>query len=304
MPAPTGTSGRARRRRRRATTSPWSTPRPAPSARRPGSTSAAGCSTPRRRSASWSGRNLGGRFEGYYDNAEAEAERTRNGWYWSGDLVYRDEDGVFYFAGRSGDWLRVDSENFAAAPIERILQRWEPVTGRRRLPGARQPHRRPGDGRDRARGPAPRSTPTPSPRSWPTSPTSAPSGRRATCASSTPLPVTGNREDRQAAAASRSAGRPTTRSGTAPPHRHLRPVHRRRPRRAPPSSRPPAGPPSSGPDAAPGLGRRHRGAQVPEPDAGGGQSSFRMVPVPLATAMVARTGAESVTRNVWLGSAA
>ena len=75
------------------------------------------------------GRNLGNRFEGYYNNAEAEAERTRNGWYWSGDLVYRDEDGVFYFAGRSGDWLRVDSENFAAAPIERILQRYEPVQG-------------------------------------------------------------------------------------------------------------------------------------------------------------------------------
>ena len=75
------------------------------------------------------GRNLGNRFEGYYKNDEAEAERTRNGWYWSGDLVYRDEDGVFYFAGRSGDWLRVDSENFAAAPVERILQRYEPVQG-------------------------------------------------------------------------------------------------------------------------------------------------------------------------------
>ena len=32
-------------------------------------------------------------FEGYYNNPEAEAERTRNGWYWSGDLAYRDEDG-------------------------------------------------------------------------------------------------------------------------------------------------------------------------------------------------------------------
>src|SRR5581483_3755598 len=62
-------------------------------------------------------------FEGYYNNAEAEEARTRNGWYWSGDLGYRDEDGFFYFAGRSSDWLRVDSENFAAAPVERILFR-------------------------------------------------------------------------------------------------------------------------------------------------------------------------------------
>jgi fatty-acyl-CoA synthase len=63
------------------------------------------------------------RFEGYYNNDEANAERRRNGWYWSGDLGYRDEEGFFYFAGRGYDWLRVDGENFSAAPIERILQR-------------------------------------------------------------------------------------------------------------------------------------------------------------------------------------
>jgi fatty-acyl-CoA synthase len=62
-------------------------------------------------------------FEGYYNNEAANAERTRFGWYWTGDLGYRDESGFFYFAGRGGDWLRVDSENFAAAPIERILFR-------------------------------------------------------------------------------------------------------------------------------------------------------------------------------------
>ncbi len=45
------------------------------------------------------------------------------GWYWTGDLAYRDDAGFFYFAGRDHDWLRVDGENFASAPIERILQR-------------------------------------------------------------------------------------------------------------------------------------------------------------------------------------
>ncbi len=75
------------------------------------------------------GRNVVDRFEGYYKNPEAEAERTRNGWYWSGDLGYRDEDGVFYFAGRSGEWLRVDSENFATAPVERILGRFPGASG-------------------------------------------------------------------------------------------------------------------------------------------------------------------------------
>ncbi len=62
-------------------------------------------------------------FEGYYRNEEASAARLRRGWYWSGDLGYRDADGWFYFAGRDDDWLRVDSENFAAAPVEAILAR-------------------------------------------------------------------------------------------------------------------------------------------------------------------------------------
>lgn len=75
------------------------------------------------------GRNVVDRFEGYHRNPEADAERTRNGWYWSGDLGYVDERGIFYFAGRSGDWLRVDSENFAAAPVERILGRFPGATG-------------------------------------------------------------------------------------------------------------------------------------------------------------------------------
>jgi len=65
----------------------------------------------------------GAGFEGYWRNAEAEASRVRNGWYWTGDLAYRDEDDFFYFGGRDFDWLRVDGENFAAAPIEAILQR-------------------------------------------------------------------------------------------------------------------------------------------------------------------------------------
>ena len=66
----------------------------------------------------------GGIFEGYYNNPQATADRLRNGWYWTGDLAYVDAEGYYYFAGRSSDWLRVDSENFAAAPIENILHRF------------------------------------------------------------------------------------------------------------------------------------------------------------------------------------
>ncbi|MGV0852233.1 AMP-binding protein [Mycolicibacterium phlei] len=66
-------------------------------------------------------------FEGYYKNDEADAERTRNGWYWSGDLGYIDQAGFLYFAGRRGDWIRVDGENTSALAIERVLRRYRDV---------------------------------------------------------------------------------------------------------------------------------------------------------------------------------
>jgi fatty-acyl-CoA synthase len=64
-----------------------------------------------------------GPFEGYYENKEAMRQTTRQGWYWSGDLGYVDDDGWVYFAGRDSDWLRVDGENFTSAPIEAIIGR-------------------------------------------------------------------------------------------------------------------------------------------------------------------------------------
>ncbi|MEU6929192.1 AMP-binding protein [Streptomyces sp. 2RAF24] len=68
-------------------------------------------------------------FEGYWRNPEAQAARLRDGWYWTGDLFYRDADGFLYFAGRTDDRLRVDSENLAAAMIENILARWDRAAG-------------------------------------------------------------------------------------------------------------------------------------------------------------------------------
>jgi fatty-acyl-CoA synthase len=66
-------------------------------------------------------------FEGYWRNEAANAARSRDGRYWTGDHFYRDADGYLYFAARSDDKLRVDSENLSVATIENILARWEPV---------------------------------------------------------------------------------------------------------------------------------------------------------------------------------
>jgi fatty-acyl-CoA synthase len=64
-----------------------------------------------------------GPFEGYWRNEEADARATRNGWYWTGDLGYVDDAGYVYFAGRAADRLRVDGENFPAAPVEAAVSR-------------------------------------------------------------------------------------------------------------------------------------------------------------------------------------
>jgi fatty-acyl-CoA synthase len=64
-----------------------------------------------------------GLFAGYYNDPASDADRMREGMFWSGDLVYRDEHGFCFFVGRTGEWLRVDGENLGAAPIERILRR-------------------------------------------------------------------------------------------------------------------------------------------------------------------------------------
>ncbi|HEX4016204.1 MAG TPA: AMP-binding protein [Frankiaceae bacterium] len=66
-------------------------------------------------------------FEGYYKNENATQARFRDGAYWSGDLAYRDSGGWLYFAGRSNEWMRVDGENFAAAPVEAIVSRFPGV---------------------------------------------------------------------------------------------------------------------------------------------------------------------------------
>ncbi|WP_183100573.1 fatty-acid--CoA ligase FadD1 [Nocardioides pelophilus] len=69
-----------------------------------------------------------GFFAGYYNDEAATAERMRGGRYWSGDLAYRDAAGFVYLAGRTADWLRVDGENLATAPIERLLLRHDAIS--------------------------------------------------------------------------------------------------------------------------------------------------------------------------------
>ena len=123
-----------------------------------------------------------GRFEGYYNDPEADADRMRGGVYHSGDLAYRDENDYVYFAGRLGDWMRVDGENLGSAPIERVLLR-HPDVVEVAVYGIPAP-----DVGDQVMAAlvlsaAPSSTPTSSGRSWPSSRISGPSSGRRSCVS-------------------------------------------------------------------------------------------------------------------------
>ena len=59
--------------------------------------------------------------EGYLENPEATAAALRNGWLYTGDLGYYDEEGNFYYVGRKNDSIRRRGENISAWEVERIL---------------------------------------------------------------------------------------------------------------------------------------------------------------------------------------
>jgi fatty-acyl-CoA synthase len=64
-------------------------------------------------------------FQGYFENADANQQKYRDGVYHSGDLghvVERDGRRFLYFDGRTDDWIRKDGENFSAAQVARLVQ--------------------------------------------------------------------------------------------------------------------------------------------------------------------------------------
>ena len=58
---------------------------------------------------------------GYFRNPEATAEKIRDGWLHSGDLVFRDTKGYFHIVGRLKDMIRRSGENIAASEVEAVL---------------------------------------------------------------------------------------------------------------------------------------------------------------------------------------
>src|SRR5204863_3247495 len=51
----------------------------------------------------------------------ATAEKIREGWLYTGDLVRRDAQGYYYMVGRTKDMIRRTGENIAASEVEAVL---------------------------------------------------------------------------------------------------------------------------------------------------------------------------------------
>jgi hypothetical protein len=81
-------------------------------------------------------------MEGYNNLPDRTAEAVQDGWYRSGDIMRRDEDGFFYFVGRADDMFVVGGENVWPGEVER------PVGADAGRPSSR---RRSRSGRDQGR---------------------------------------------------------------------------------------------------------------------------------------------------------
>ena len=59
--------------------------------------------------------------DGYYDNAQANAKSFVQGWYRTGDIVYQDQNGFYFFINRKDQYVKINSCWTSAAEIENLL---------------------------------------------------------------------------------------------------------------------------------------------------------------------------------------
>ncbi len=64
---------------------------------------------------------------GYLDNAAANRESFRNGWFYTGDLGYRDADDYVFLVGRKKELINRAGEKIAPREIEEIIYRMPEV---------------------------------------------------------------------------------------------------------------------------------------------------------------------------------
>jgi len=67
-------------------------------------------------------------FAGYYNRPEATEKAIRDGWYFTGDTGYLDEDGDLWMAGRVDDMINTGGENVYPVEVEDVLDKHPDVS--------------------------------------------------------------------------------------------------------------------------------------------------------------------------------
>jgi len=62
-----------------------------------------------------------GLFKGYYKDPDKDKQVFRNGWYYTGDKAYKDEDGYLWFVGRSDDVIKASGYRIGPFEVESAL---------------------------------------------------------------------------------------------------------------------------------------------------------------------------------------
>jgi long-chain acyl-CoA synthetase len=60
-------------------------------------------------------------MKGYWNLPEETTKTIKNGWLYTGDLGYMDEDGYFYITGREKDIIIRGGENVSPIEVEEVL---------------------------------------------------------------------------------------------------------------------------------------------------------------------------------------
>jgi acyl-CoA synthetase (AMP-forming)/AMP-acid ligase II len=66
-------------------------------------------------------------FEGYWRDPDATAEAFVGGWFHTGDVGFRDEDGYLFIVDRFKDMIVSGGENIASSEVERVLYEHDAV---------------------------------------------------------------------------------------------------------------------------------------------------------------------------------
>jgi long-chain acyl-CoA synthetase len=61
-------------------------------------------------------------MRGYLNLPQVTAEKMRDGWYVTGDVMRRDANGFFYFVGRADDMFVCGGENIYPGEVEKLLE--------------------------------------------------------------------------------------------------------------------------------------------------------------------------------------